>query len=213
MLNLTAYLIGNHQNELFAKKRRYRTWGLGLSCPSVSFTTSVTSVKSSRTFAMALLFVGSSVAASSAATVRGIAGDGHPSVYYVTATGEFGIQPDGVPIGIFEIRSESGIFTADAVFPPGTLFDINTATRKGWAALGVNAIRQDFSLGVIATSGLSTEFLLHDLTLAGPGSLEGPRIDLVIVPEPATIGATFVGIFTGVTVFRRRRLRFSKSEP
>jgi hypothetical protein len=137
-------------------------------------------MKSIRLLALASLIALTSVATGIGETLPGIVGDANTSVYYVASTGEFGIQPDGWNIQIFLIQSTTGIFIANAVFPSGTLFDVNTATEKGWAGTGASAIRKDFSLGVIAASGMALDFLLKNLTLAGPScGCSTPILDLV----------------------------------
>jgi hypothetical protein len=158
-------------------------------------------MNSPRVLAIAMLIDLASVTTTVGRTEPGVVGDGNPSIYYVSSTGEFGVQPEGYATTVFQIYSASGIFTADAVFPPGTLFDANTANEKGWAGLLPNAIRKDFSLGVIAAAGLTTEFLLNDLTLGGPGSFNhGPRFDLVtlccapLIPLDANLGDRGRGI-------------------
>jgi hypothetical protein len=111
-------------------------------------------------------------------------GDGETSVRYDATTGEFAIQPDGSPVGLFHIESASGIFTKTATFPPGGLgFDTNTATEKAWAALPASAFHANFSLSVIASPGLQHAFLLNDLTMLASGGFGTPHdfVDLVYV--------------------------------
>src|SRR3990172_8270366 len=62
-------------------------------------------------------------------TVEGIQGDGNTSVEYDPVTGAFAIQPDGDPVGLFDIRSDSGIFTPNAIFPSGGFVVVNEANR------------------------------------------------------------------------------------
>jgi hypothetical protein len=153
-------------------------------------------MRSAQSCAIATLIALTCVATATGATLPGMVGDGKPSMYYVTSTGEFGIQPDGYTSGLFLMRSAAGIFTGDAIFPPGTLFDVNTVTEKGWAVLPPHALRKDFSLGIIAASGLTAEFLFNDLTLFGPDAgLEARvRYDFVIlcctplIPRDANLG-------------------------
>jgi hypothetical protein len=95
---------------------------------------------------------------STGATTQGSVGDGTPSVAYIATTGEMIVQPDGIPIGLFDIRSDTEIFTANAVFPPQELLpNIDTASRKIWVTQPANALTDDFSLGIIAPSGLSLD--------------------------------------------------------
>jgi hypothetical protein len=56
-------------------------------------------------------------------------------------------------------------------------------------------IRKDFSLGIIAAPGLTTDFLLNDLTLSGPCNFnQGPRFDFValcctsLIPQDTILG-------------------------
>jgi hypothetical protein len=112
-------------------------------------------------------------------------------VAYIATTGEMIIQPDGIPIGIFDIRSAKSIFTGDTIFPPHELLpSLDTASRKTWGTQPVNALNRDFSVGVIAPSGLSLAYVLDDLTLTASGGFGTPTLvpDLVyIVPEPSTL--------------------------
>jgi MYXO-CTERM domain-containing protein len=163
-------------------------------------------MKLHRTFVTALLVV-YGVGESTATTVPGSVGDGMPSIYYVAPTGEFGIQSDGFPVGLFDIVSASGIFTADAVLPPDPLFTTNTQFRKSWSALPANTFITDLSLGFIATPGLTLDFLLNDLTILVGGGFGTPHFlgDVVYtIPEPATAAFGALGLlFLGG--FRRRR--------
>jgi hypothetical protein len=123
-----------------------------------------------RVFAAGLVIVFLCGSAGIAATVQGAVGDGEPSVAYIAATGEMTIQPDREPVGLFQILSASGVFTGNAILPPASLgFDINTNNEKAWAVLAQNSFVEDFSLGVIAPSGLTLDFLLNDFTMVGSG--------------------------------------------
>lgn len=158
------------------------------------------------TKAFAFLIAVSATTACSAISFPGMANDGMTSFYYVATTGEFGIQPDGQSIGMFEIQSDSGVFTAEAVFPPNSLgVDFNTSMRKSWTALPANGFTTDFSLGVIASPGLERDFLLNDLTaLAGRGfGTATDSIGLVyLIPEPSTLALLFCSM-AGVSRLRR----------
>jgi serralysin len=113
-------------------------------------------------------------------------GDGRTSIEYDAKTGEFTIQPDGTPVGLFDIQSASAIFNATAITLPnqGLGLSVDTATRKSWAALPAQAVNSDFSLGFIAAPGLQQAFLLNDLTLVGSGGFGAPSrsFDLVYIP-------------------------------
>jgi hypothetical protein len=115
-------------------------------------------------------------------TVIGAVDDGESSIVYDATSGVFSILPDGHSVGLFDIQSASGIFTASAMFPPAGLgFEVDTATRKSWAALPAAAFSGNFSLGLIAAPGLTKSFLLNDLTLTGSGGFSTPNraLDLV----------------------------------
>ena len=103
-----------------------------------------------------------------AATTIGMAGDGETSLSYNAVTGEMRIQPDGMPVGLFQILSSSGIFTT----PPPTFCSFHLPCgphEMAWAALPAAANISDFSLGVITTPGLQLPFLLNDLTITVSG--------------------------------------------
>jgi hypothetical protein len=105
-----------------------------------------------------------------ASTFPGTVGDDKPSMAYVAATGEIIIQPDREPIGLFQILSASGIFTANATLPPSPLeIEANTTHEKAWLTFHTSALIEDFSLGVIAPSGLANDFALNDFTINGSG--------------------------------------------
>ena len=116
-------------------------------------------------------------------TVPGFQGDGLTSVLYNASTGEFRIQPDAQPVGLFQIVSSSAILTGSANLPFPAVFTANTTTEKTWAANPPSAFLSDFSLGVIAAPGLSQSFLLNDLTLVGSGGIgtSARALDLVYV--------------------------------
>jgi len=121
---------------------------------------------------LAVLTVLAVAAVSQAATTAGAEGDGKTSISYDSATGAFGIQPDGQPVGLFEILSATNIFTnaAAGTLPPGGLgFDVKAAGQMAWAALPASAITANHNLGVIAAPGLTQAFLLNDLTLTVSG--------------------------------------------
>jgi hypothetical protein len=165
-------------------------------------------MKTTEAFAMLFVATLTSVNISTAATTLGSVGDGMPSVEYIAANGEMIIRPDGVPIGVFDFQSANGIFIANAIFPPqGLVPVIDTATQKGWGTLPVNAITVDFSLGLVARSGLSLDYVLEDFSFVGnSGFGTGTLIlDLVYtIPEPATMAFWGPGLVALVS-FRPRR--------
>jgi hypothetical protein len=160
-----------------------------------------------RTIAFALIVFAAGIGNSFATTVPGVVGDGRSSFYYFASTGEVGIQPDGLPVGLFDILSASGIFTADAALPPDALFATNTQFRKSWSALPANAFTTDLSLGFIASPGLTLDFLLNDLTILVGGGFGTPHFlgDVVYtIPEPGSF-AVFLGSVMSATLFLCRR--------
>jgi len=116
------------------------------------------------------------VTTSNAATIVGAVGDGKTSISYDSATGAWGLQPDGQLLGLFDIQSASGIFNAAATLPGSALFSENTNFRKSYAALSPT-INADYNLGVISAPGLALDFLLQDLTLAVSGGFGTPNRD------------------------------------
>lgn len=123
-----------------------------------------------------LTVVALTVTTSTAATIVGTVGDGKTSVSYDSATGAWGLQPDGQLLGLFDIQSASGIFNAAATLPGSALFSENTNFRKSYAALSAT-VNADYNLGVISAPGLALDFLLQDLTLAVSGGFGTPNRD------------------------------------
>src|SRR5687767_1497577 len=89
--------------------------------------------------ALTLLAVLSPAITSIGATLPGSGGDGKTSIFYDPATGVFGIQPDGQSVGLFDVLSDSGVFTSSASLPNNALFLENDAHRKSWAAFQEHA--------------------------------------------------------------------------
>jgi hypothetical protein len=144
-------------------------------------------MRSIRIFAIAIALMAVAVGTSVAATMEGAEGDGKTSIFYNGATGEWGIQPDGLPVGLFDIDARgmaTDIFTAAATLPAGGLFQTNDPDRKSWAALPANAILgtvASYSLGVISAAGIPKADLLAGLTLFSSGGFGSPNIDADLV--------------------------------
>jgi serralysin len=113
-------------------------------------------------------------------------GDGMTSVEYDPMTGVITIEPDGHPVGLFNIQSTTGIFSGSATFPPGGLVAVNSTTEKSW--LGLVPFFNDHTLGAIAPAGLPLDFLLSDLTLVGSGGLGAPNVTFDLVYAPIDLG-------------------------
>ncbi|MEM6330951.1 MAG: hypothetical protein AAF790_11965, partial [Planctomycetota bacterium] len=67
------------------------------------------------TYGIALAAALAFSSSASAALEFGMEGDGVTSLTYDFLTGEFSIAAEGGPVALFEIQSESGIFTGDDV--------------------------------------------------------------------------------------------------
>jgi hypothetical protein len=158
-----------------------------------------------RILAITILVVSASVGPSSAATVPGMVDDGMTSVYYISATGELGIQPDGRSVGHFEILSASGIFNGNATLPSAGLgINVNTASQISWLVRSENAVHENFSLGNVAGAALQLDFLLNDLTFYASGGFGTIPLDVDLVytiPEVRT--ATLSGLALLSLVGRR----------
>jgi hypothetical protein len=129
-------------------------------------------MKQRRVFALFAVILVAWPASASAATTEGMIGDGLTSIHYDANSGEMRIQPDGMPVGLFDIQSTAGIFVFIGQYPPGGCGNCPepgtwTANRRAWAALPASAISSDFSFGTMANAGLLKPFLLSDLTLIG----------------------------------------------
>jgi hypothetical protein len=61
-------------------------------------------MSTSKSIAIAFFLSFANAEFSFAATVPGSIGDGVQSLYYVALTGEFGLQPDGQPNGLFDVQ-------------------------------------------------------------------------------------------------------------
>jgi hypothetical protein len=115
-------------------------------------------------------------------------GDGKTSVEYDPTTGVFTIQPDGNPVGLFDIQSVSGIFSGSATFPPGGIIAVNSANQKSWLGSTGSAFTQNYLLGTITIPGLPLDFLLNDLSLVGSGGLGTPNVNFDLVYTPIDHG-------------------------
>ena len=132
----------------------------------------------------------------------GMAGDGQTSVVYDPSNGHVSVDaPSGVELTSVNIDSAGGIFTGEAAQSLGGSFDNDADGNIFKATFGGSF--GSVSFGNVAQTGLSKEFMLNDLTvvgsLAGGGDLGD--VDLVYVPEPATIGMLVLGLL----FWRRRR--------
>ena len=106
-------------------------------------------------------------------------------LYYDPATGEMSLDTS-LPLTTLEIVSRSSIFTGDPaqeVADPADVFNVDRDDkifRLDTAGFG------DFSLGNVAQTGLSLDFLNRDLTVAG-SILGGGAVAIVVLPMNETI--------------------------
>ena len=151
--------------------------------------------------ALAVLF-----ASVSSAAFLGTPGDGVSDFVYDSRSGEVVVDPDGEPVGAFQIRSESGIFVGQDAQLPAGLFPSDTDNEIGIG--NINAPTTDIiPLGLVAPPSLPLDFLLQDITTArGSGGLGTPNREfglVYIVPEPVSV--TLLGLaLAGFGLMRRR---------
>jgi hypothetical protein len=134
----------------------------------------------------------------------GIKGDGYTSVTYHASTGEVAIDaPGGVELTSINIDSAAGIFTGDAAQGLGGSFDNDSNNNIFKATFGSSFA--SLSFGNVAPAGLSEDFVLDDLTVAGSlaGGGDLGEVDLVYVPEPTSA----LLLAFGIGLVRLRRFR------
>jgi len=130
--------------------------------------------------------------------------DGQTSVFYDAGTGEVAVDaPAGIELTSINIDSATGIFTASAAVNLGGSFDNDANANIFKATFGGSF--GSVSFGNVAQTGLSEEFVLNDLSvvgsLAGGGDLG--NVDLVYVPEPASVLLLLVGLVLALLNVRR----------
>jgi hypothetical protein len=135
----------------------------------------------------------------------GVRGDGQTSIVYNPATGEVAVDaPATTQLTSINIDSASGIFTGAPAQNLGGSFDNDSDTNVFKATFGSSF--GTLSFGNVAQPGLSKALVTNDLTvvgsLAGGGAL-GP-VDLIYVPEPATILLASLGLVALVSYAWRR---------
>ena len=137
----------------------------------------------------------------------GTIGDDKVSIVYDPESGNVQIDAGGNQLSGIQIVSDSNIFdTADQAQNLGGPFDVNRADKIAKAVFGESFGDLDF--GNIARTGQSEAFLAADLTATGTlspsGSLSADDIDLIVIPEPASVGLLCIGLAVCVTAGRRR---------
>ena len=139
-----------------------------------------------------------------AVAAGGQAGDQQTSVGYNSTTGEVWVDaPAGTDLTSINVDSSAGIFTGEAAENLGGSFDNDADNNIFKATFGSSF--GSLSLGNVAQTGLSEQFLLSDLTvvgsLAGGGALG--EVDLIYVPEPSTLVLLLLGS-VGLAICGRR---------
>ena len=113
--------------------------------------------------------------------------DAKTSIVYDPETGHLVVEPSvGRELTSISLESASGVFTGSESQGLGGTFDNDSDHNIFKATFGGSF--GILSLGNVMQPGLSSEFLLNDLTivgsLAGGGSMG--EVDLVLIPEPAS---------------------------
>jgi hypothetical protein len=140
-----------------------------------------------------------------AVAAGGSRGDAQTSVIYNPATGELAVDaPAGTQLTSINIDSAGAVFTGAPAANLGGSFDNDKDNNIFKATFGSSF--GSLSFGNVAQAGLSQQFVLNDLTvvgsLAGGGGLG--NVDLIYVPEPATVVLMVLGLW-GLVAFARRR--------
>jgi hypothetical protein len=135
----------------------------------------------------------------------GVRGDGQTSIVYNPATGEVAVDaPATTQLTSINIDSASGIFTGAPAQNLGGSFDNDSDSNIFKATFGSSF--GSLSFGNVAQPGLSKALVTNDLTvvgsLAGGGALG--NVDLIYVPEPATILLASCGLAAVVPYVWRR---------
>jgi hypothetical protein len=122
---------------------------------------------------------------------------------YNASTGELAIKtPASAELRAINISSASRIFTGEAAQNLGGSFDNDSDANIFKATFGSSF--GSIGFGKVAQTGLSEEFVAGDLTVMG--TLAGGEgigdVDLVYVPEPASVRLLFLGLVIRLLHFR-----------
>ena len=136
----------------------------------------------------------------------GTPNDAQTSIVYNALTGEVAVDaPAGVDLTSVNIESASSIFTGVPAQNLGGSFDNDSDNNIFKATFGSSF--GSLSFGNVAQPGLSEDFVAGDLTvvgsLAGGGALG--NVDLIYVPEPATVVLALWGVLALAVSYRRGR--------
>jgi hypothetical protein len=155
--------------------------------------------------------------ATAATTSEGVNGDGVLDFVYNPATGDLTLHYDGdprvtaaQPFQVVRLKSAGGHFIP-ANFNQtdfGAGVTATTAALNGTAS-GANSVPDGYDMGNVLPAGLAISDLTADLTLQWNvfgGGLTLKNGDIMLVPEPATIGLLGAGAM-GLLARRRNRRR------
>jgi hypothetical protein len=134
----------------------------------------------------------------------GARGDGQTTMIYDPRTGEVAVDaPAATQLTSINIDSAGAIFTGAPAANLGGSFDNDKDNNIFKATFGSSF--GSLSFGNVAQAGLSQQFVLSDLTvvgsLAGGGALGS--VDLIYVPEPATVVLLLLGLLGLVALARK----------
>ena len=138
----------------------------------------------------------------------GQAADMHTSLGYDATSGELWVNaPAAAELTSININSSAGIFTGQPAGSLGGSFDNDGDANIFKATFGGSF--GSLSFGQVAQSGLSEEFLLNDLSVAGSLASGGALgdVDLIYVPEPSTIVFLVTGMVGLFSTLNSRRAR------
>ena len=139
-----------------------------------------------------------------AIAMGGTAGDAQTSIRYDANTGELSVDaPDGKELTSVNIESASGIITGSPAQNLGGSFDNGRNIFKATFGSSFGSL----SFGNVAQPGLAEDFVAGDLTVVGSlaGGSDLGSVDLIYVPEPATVVLGLWGVLVLAAGYHPRR--------
>jgi hypothetical protein len=150
-----------------------------------------------------------------AATSEGISGDGILDFVYDPATGDMKVKYDGDtritaanPLQVIRFKSAGGHFLPGNFNASGFSNTTTDSSTLNGTILGGGSLPDGYDLGHILAAGLDISALTADLTLqwnVSGGGLNLKNGDVMLVPEPATLG--LIGLGALGLLARRQRSR------